>query len=1277
MRQKQNPIKRAAAVALALVLMTATFPMQPLSAAVQSVSEPQVSTAVNADTTGIRFSAVYAEEPRSFFQRVVNGLTFGLFYPTEAEIVVTLEGDYDDISEFAWFMAEADYNLNFAWHDPVAVRAVTGMDTEVTFVPVTAGEIEDGQFRFTIPVQRSGYVAVAVYDNAGNGSYEQRNRQMAYVHIPDGSGYAEINTDAQKPDMPSVSMSAGENGAWTSETVEIILSDKSVFSHEGYSGTNYFEYAVVPASQGSGRPAESDYALLDESTFRSIHPNQTGVYYDAQGGSHTVPAMENPRNGKDYIADQLTISTDTNATYYFRTVSMTGLASEPVAVPVRVQKTAPQNGTVKVTRGTLGENSWYTTSTELTMTAPTRSSSAASAVMSYEIRNDDTGALTASGSVSNAAGAASSVQETLTDGRYTITYWTTDAAGTSTRTEALRIKVDATAPTVRELALTAGGTKYDIRSAKQGSAAFGQWFFQNAVTLTASAVDAMTDIRFDYQIVSSYSEFSVNGYWSTFPADGRRIVPNERFVVIVRAMDEAGNVTYCNSDGVIVDKLPPVGETQAPDIDILPEAANANGYYNGEVSVSIAVKDPAFTSSFAGRAEGYAGLASVTYRILEGDTELEHGTLFDESRDSRKTDKDGLVQSWTGSVSASGSGEVIVEITAVDNAGNERVTCSVPLLIDTDAPDVEFRYTNNDVNTMGGVHYFDEPRTVEITVTERNFDGADVQVLVNGSPVSLSWTASGAQHTARYPFDQDGDYTFAVSYTDLAGNDAGSVEPASGTAAPYAFTIDTTAPVISVAYDDAPAENEKYFQSDRTATVTITEHNFSDSTIIVDGSPRSVAWTGAGTDAYRASVTVSGDGQHTFAVSSTDRAGNLTLDKDTDYGDSVAPNMFIIDEKNPAVEVSIYDAGRDATYTDSGHAIKGGVIPEVTLSDENYASYSCKLYRTRMNDIHHDVSDQFLCALVQQDDGSWHGTFDSFDKIQDNDGIYTLEVCATDLSGRTTEKSITFSVNRFGSVYVYSDDLVAMQDTYRQNVDGDIVISEFNADELAPESIRIEITRDSAPLTDVQYTPTPALDQGAEGESGWYEYNYTIHASNFTEDGIYKIVVSSKDAAGNHSETLNYDDKAVVFRLDRTAPELLNVRGLEATPINAESVEVGYEVFDAIGLARVTVFVNDTVVREVTDFENQVQLADTFRMTEGMSQHVRILIEDRAGNQLDTDAGGFDPAFRFERNVTISTNVFIRWFKTPVLFWGSIGGTAAVLLLLAALLLRNVRNKRA
>lgn len=79
--------------------------------------------------------------------------------------------------------------------------------------------------------------------------------------------------------------------------------------------------------------------------------------------------------------------------------------------------------------------------------------------------------------------------------------------------------------------------------------------------------------------------------------------------------------------------------------------------------------------------------------------------------------------------------------------------------------------------------------------------------------------------------------------------------------------------------------------------------------------------------------------------------------------------------------------------------------------------------------------------------------------------MYTLTVNAYDHAGRVSTQVVTFSVNRFGSVYTFNESLKNMMNAYAKEVTEDFVITEYNADEILDDSIKVEIARDGTPVT--------------------------------------------------------------------------------------------------------------------------------------------------------------------------------------------------------------------
>ncbi|WP_455721167.1 hypothetical protein [Agathobacter sp.] len=85
---------------------------------------------------------------------------------------------------------------------------------------------------------------------------------------------------------------------------------------------------------------------------------------------------------------------------------------------------------------------------------------------------------------------------------------------------------------------------------------------------------------------------------------------------------------------------------------------------------------------------------------------------------------------------------------------------------------------------------------------------------------------------------------------------------------------------------------------------------------------------------------------------------------------------------------------------------------------------------------------------------------------------------------------------------------------------------------------------------------------------------------------------------------------------------------------------------------------------EITDFSSDANnYSGTFDIAEKSdAQAVRLVVEDLAGNITDTDSDSFKSAYAFNKLVTISTNIFVRWFANKTLFYGSLGCVAVVVL---------------
>lgn len=1162
---------------------------------------------------------------------IINVMSFDLFFKDKITIDVLASDDkgkqHSGISKIEYQLVEASDEAAFenAAFDENSWKLADGYkagDTETKIsIDIPASDYTSGF---------SGKILVKVTDQAGNYKYAvcdcDTEKETENAHF--------VVLDKAYPEKPTLD-TGGYNSEWTNKNVTIKLS-----GGETVSGINRYEYKI------------------DDGDW--------------------IP-MKNDSENSAVTKNSLTITKDTNATYYFRAVSNTGVEGKAASILVTIQKTKPKNVEVSYPSPN-GKNDWYTSIPTVKIPSAKKLSENSAPVKTYySFWNTQTGETEPTDGTELTATQYPVISG---DGKYQLKVWTEDAAGNICEDIwQEEFKVDTTAPELENLYLTTADVDgaVEILAQDQNSLVY-RYIYQNAVNIQISFnCDISGQSKIEYQFTSSFAYD--NAKWNEYNAEtGLTVNPNKKFILAVHATDQAGNQTIVYSDGIIVDNEAPVGEGLAPEITITPDSPNANGYHNGDVGVAISVQDPPYEDA-AYNANGiYSGLSSVLYRVITDGVVTQEETLFHAGEDP--TDSD-LQSSFSTNIVVSSvlnnSNNVIVEVVAVDRAGNERITQTGEgtIQIDTTAPTIRISYDNNSPDSSN-VTYFKEARTATIEVMERNFNPDDVRLTLTNTdgtiPTISGWSVSGGSgngddtvYTATLTYSADGDYTFDIAYTDMADNPCTEINYVSGTAAPQEFTIDRTVPVINVSYDNNSALNSKYFSKARVATVVINEHNFDSSRVKITATaskegksitiPSSnISWSGSG-DNHTATINYKEDGDYTFDIQFTDMAGNES--EDANYGSSVAGKDFVVDTTIEKPTVTLND--KDG----NGKAFKDDLKLAISFGDINYDSYEVKLLRTRKGIKNEDVTSKFIKNLTVNG-SSGEGTFDTFQKTQENDGIYTLTVTMKDKAGNMETTEVKFTINRFGSVYEYSDyltELIADGGAYVQALDDDLVITEYNADRLVKDSLEIVITKDGKPIGGADCEVTPVInDQVSTGSSGWYQYDYTISKDNFAEDGVYKMVVSSKDEAGNTPENANYEDQSILFHVDSTAPELTSVTGLEKAVINAQAVSVGYDVYDTIGLKSVTIYVDGAEIDQITDFTADANNYDgTFDMNESKkAQSVRLVVEDRAGNITDTDAKGFTSAYPFERAVTISTNLFVRWYANQPLFWGSIGGVAVV-----------------
>ena len=745
------------------------------------------------------------------------------------------------------------------------------------------------------------------------------------------------------------------------------------------------------------------------------------------------------------------------------------------------------------------------------------------------------------------------------------------------------------------------------------------------------------------------------------------IAPNERFTIYKKVVDYANKTTYVSTDGIVLDDI-------APNVSISLPASN-NGIYNGDVNFSVHVEDPKYSNDV------YSGINSITCEVYSGTSQTQNKLLYAYVPSAENWKYDELQTSinvdYTVEAASNNSNDVRIVVTATDNAGNQS-SQSVDIKIDITKPVIEVAYDNNAGDTsFGDTAFFKENRIATITIKERNFSAGDVAINITNEhgvqPVISDWTVTGGTgdgtlNTATVVFSEDGDYTFDISCYDIAGNPNEDVDYGASLA-PQKFTVDKTQPVIEVSYDNNASKNGNYYDAERVATITLREHNFETSRVQIrmtatdNGNAIAVpvvsGWSSYG-DVHTATIRFASDALYSFDIDYTDKAGNESADH--------AEQKFYVDTINPTVEIS-------QIQDQSANNSEGNIGFVITAKDTNFDVFKPVLSVVVKNGEKFETKQVEVGEVTSIANGNVYTV-----KNLEADGIYSIKCTVVDKAGNEysevtlydkngnpyVEKRfgedtlLMFSVNRDGSTYNIDDVTAAVLDKYYvRNVANDLTIIEINTDILDSYAITLngkELSEGS------DYS---VVQEGGDGQ--WVKYSYIIKKELFENEGEYRIIVASKDKAGNDAFS-DVKDASVVFVVDKTAP-VVTVSGLATDGrYQVEKQLVTVIPSDDGGELRSLIIrlidKDGNVIKELINLVGDA-LTDTlaanggmitFEIEEGLFQNVQILCEDCSTD----DNGAANITDDVYADVSVSTSaVKILWANRP-LRYGIMTGLAGI-----------------
>lgn len=715
---------------------------------------------------------------------------------------------------------------------------------------------------------------------------------------------------------------------------------------------------------------------------------------------------------------------------------------------------------------------------------------------------------------------------------------------------------------------------------------------------------------------------------------------NEQVIVYEKIVDRAGNITYLNAqEGVIADSEKP----QAPEIRIT-IAEPSQGIYNSDVPFTIDVTDPEAGGT-------YAGLKTVEYQVLRDGNETQNGNYNAELSDSTARVQS-IHHSETVFADRNNSNHVTIKVRAVDYAGNFS-EAEKDIKIDITKPEVQITY---DLNNPSNGRYYNATRTATVSVKERNFDPDAVDFTITNTdgtmPAISGWNISPAAgetdeavNTCTVTFAADGDYTITMNCTDRANNRSEYTQVDE-------FTIDQTAPTISVAYDNNSAANGTYYDKPRTATITVNEHNFNGSEVQAAilaslqsqgiSTPGVNGWSTSG-DSHTATINFAADGDYSFTINYTDLAGNPAT--------AYTQDKFTVDQTKP--EIEIFDI-KDKS------ANNGVVAPGVKYSDVNYDASAVKL--TIKGPKHSERTVSGTRSSIPNGESIKMADFEHKESVDD---VYTLTAQVTDMAGNTDEKSVMFSVNRFGSNFIFGDATKAFLNQYYCNQEQDLIVTEINVDTLVHNGISYGLDGE---LVNLEKGKDYTVKESGN-EASWKSYQYTMKASNFEREGLYNITIDSKDRANNEVNN-KVKESDIEFVIDKTKPTVV-ITGVENDgQYRTNSRDITITVADNVAMDSLKVDVDGKEntsksynAKEILKQKGEIP----FSLTDSSNwQEIRALATDAAGNTAETS----------EIRVLITANLLVQFYRNTPLVVGSSVGLAALVAVLVILISRKKKTNR-
>lgn len=726
---------------------------------------------------------------------------------------------------------------------------------------------------------------------------------------------------------------------------------------------------------------------------------------------------------------------------------------------------------------------------------------------------------------------------------------------------------------------------------------------------------------------------------------------NFKGTMSAKAVDNVGNSKdeWKTPSGYVHETPDKHASENTPYEIILPDTeyhdAKGNRLYNNDIDAKVTVKDTV------------SGIKELNIVYPDGEKSLVTDLDKNEAASGwqfEKTDINLPVQISTVIHQTSNKNDNEINLYAKDYSGNViNLPQPVVFSIDKTKPQISVSFDNN-ADDSGFKGYYKAARTATIQIRERNFSTdkvktsyplADEWVLISGAETEGT---DNAVYQNKILFNTDGIYRLTVDCSDICDNQAENAYDSGE------FTIDLTAPLINVTFDNNNSKNSNFYNGSRTAEIEVNELNFDPARVKISGTlngsaekfPVSdgkingtdISWNHVSGNVWRTVVPMNDDGLYDLNVTVSDKAGNISLPYHTEFNiDTGAP------------EISFKGIKNEQAYNDE-------VKPVIEVNDSNIDFDTIVLSMVGSK----NKETVKLEGTAEKSEGKYVFTADDIPHTPQNDDIYTITVQAEDYAGNHSSSQVKISVNRFGSTFG-PDEQTGLIDGKAVIETGDIIIHEINTDKHSDDfepSVKVIKNGSNTVLTE---NDDYSVDLSSDTETGWFRYTYTLKAKNFADDGVYEIMIYSEDKASNK----NYSDSIIKFSVDKTKPSV-NYLTIENGGIyKADNKQVIALLNDNMEIDPETIGVTiNSKPLDVSDFSFNPETKEcSFVIPNSNStQYVEISASDMAGNQLDISEAKIEDLFISTSGARILLHK--TWFKisAAIAAIAALGAGAIILL---------------